>query len=76
MSAKERGLGRGLGALIGEMNEPETRQPVTSLPLQRVEPNPDQPRSTFDEEELAALADSIREHGILQPLAVRETGNG
>lgn len=76
MSAKERGLGRGLGALIGEMNEPETRQPVTRLPLQRVEPNPDQPRSTFDEEELAALADSIREHGILQPLAVRETGNG
>ena len=76
MSAKQRGLGRGLGALIGDFpEEPESRA-VTKLPLQKVEPNPDQPRRTFDEEELQALADSIAAHGILQPLAVRASGDG
>ncbi len=76
MSAKGRGLGKGLGALIGDLPEAEASQEVTRLPLQKIEPNPNQPRTSFDEEELAALADSIREHGILQPLAVRETDDG
>lgn len=76
MSAKGRGLGKGLGALIGDLPEAEAPQEVTKLPLQKIEPNPNQPRTSFDEEELAALADSIREHGILQPLAVRESGDG
>lgn len=71
MSAKQRGLGRGLGALIGDFQEEPESGAVTKLPLQKVEPNPDQPRRTFDEEELQALADSIAAHGILQPLAVR-----
>ena len=70
MSAKQRGLGRGLGALIGDFQEEPESGAVTKLPLQKVEPNPDQPRRTFDEEELQALADSIAAHGILQPLAV------
>ena len=76
MSAKQRGLGRGLGALIGDFPEESESGAVTKLPLQKVEPNPDQPRRTFDEEELQALADSIAAHGILQPLAVRASGGG
>ena len=72
MSTKQRGLGRGLGALIDDFSASESTQTVTSLPLQKVEPNPNQPRHRFDEEELQALADSISEHGILQPLAVRK----
>lgn len=46
------------------------------LPLHRVEPNPDQPRQDFNEEELQSLAESIRVHGVIQPLTVRETGDG
>lgn len=76
MSTKQRGLGRGLGALIDDFSAPETQQEVTRLPLQKVEPNPNQPRRRFDEEELHSLADSIAEHGILQPLAVRAMEGG
>ena len=76
MSTKQRGLGRGLGALIDDFSVPETQQEVTRLPLQKVEPNPNQPRRRFDEEELQSLADSIAEHGILQPLAVRAMEGG
>ncbi len=76
MSTKQRGLGRGLGALIDDFSASESTQAVTSLPLQKVEPNPNQPRHRFDEEELQALADSISEHGILQPLAVRKMEGG
>lgn len=76
MSAKKRGLGKGMDALLGNLSDAETSGEVTKLPLQKIEPNPNQPRTNFDEEELAALADSIREHGILQPLAVRESEDG
>lgn len=74
MSKQAKGLGRGLGALLGDFSEPAA-QPQT-LPIQSVEPNPLQPRKAFDEEELQQLADSIREHGIIQPLAVRLGENG
>ena len=71
--AQQKGLGRGLGALLGDYNQvPEEDGNLRLLPLQRVEPNPDQPRRNFNEEELQALADSIAVHGILQPLTVRE----
>lgn len=75
--ASQKGLGKGLGALLGDFSE----EPVESngyklLPLHRVEPNPDQPRHDFDEEELEALAESIRIHGVIQPLTVRETTSG
>lgn len=76
MALKQRGLGRGLGALLTDYSENDAAQAVTTLPLQRIEPNPNQPRKRFDEVELQALADSIAQHGLLQPLAVRDMGNG
>ena len=76
MASKQRGLGRGLGALIDDFSAEEASGAVTTLPLQKVEPNPNQPRKYFDEEELQALADSIAAHGLLQPLAVRDMGGG
>lgn len=72
-----KGLGKGLGALIGDYAEESVQKsPYQLLPLHKVEPNPNQPRRDFDPEELQALADSIALHGVLQPLTVRETGNG
>lgn len=76
MATKQRGLGRGLGALIDDFSAAPASEQVTTLPLQKVEPNPNQPRRSFDEVELQALADSIAEHGILQPLAVRALDGG
>ena len=75
--ASQKGLGKGLGALLGDFSE-ETleKSAYQQLPIYKVEPNPDQPRQDFDEEELQALADSIAVHGIIQPLTVREMPNG
>jgi ParB family chromosome partitioning protein len=75
--ASQKGLGKGLGALLGDFSdEPIEKSAYQKLPIYKVEPNPDQPRHDFDEEELQALADSIEEHGIIQPLTVRELHNG
>ena len=76
--ASKKNLGRGLGALLEDFSEEVStgNSPYQVLPIYKVEPNPDQPRQDFDEEELQALADSIAVHGILQPLTVRETGAG
>ena len=72
-----KGLGKGLGALMGDyMEESVQKSPYQMLPLHKVEPNPNQPRRDFDPEELQSLADSIATHGVVQPLTVRETGNG
>ena len=67
-----KGLGKGLGALLGDYDEPAPRGGVRQVSIHRVEPNPDQPRGSFDGEALQDLADSIAAHGILQPLTVRE----
>ena len=75
--ASQKGLGRGLGALLGDFGDESAEQSAYRLlPIYKVEPNPDQPRQDFDEEELEALAESIRIHGVIQPLTVREMGNG
>ena len=75
--ASQKGLGKGLGALLGDFEE-ETQEEngLKKLPLHKIEPNPDQPRRDFDPEELEELAESIRTHGIIQPLTVREMPNG
>ena len=75
--ASQKGLGKGLGALLGDFSEDiPVKSAYQKLPIYKVEPNPDQPRHDFDEEELQALADSITEHGIIQPLTVRELNSG
>ena len=75
--ASQKGLGKGLGALLGDFSEePAEKSAYQLLPIYKVEPNPDQPRQDFDEAELQALSESISEHGIIQPLAVRELNSG
>lgn len=75
---KQRGLGKGLGALLGDYTQESAADDsgLVTLPLQKIEPNPDQPRQSFDEEELASLAESIAVHGVLQPLTVRKLDSG
>ena len=75
--ASNKGLGKGLGALLGEsaMQSAQQQSPLL-LPLQKIEPNRLQPRKNFDEEELSSLADSIRQHGVIQPLTVRLLDSG
>lgn len=75
--ASPKGLGKGLGALLGdELEISGENSPYRQLPIYRVEPNPEQPRRDFDPEELQSLADSIGVHGIIQPLTVRELSTG
>ena len=75
-SKKPTGLGRGLGALLGDdvLNTETTGS--LSLPISQVETCSSQPRKLFDEAALAELADSIRQHGIIQPLTVRKLSSG
>lgn len=76
--AGQKGLGKGLGALMGDLTDESAsaKSPYQLLPIYKVEPNPGQPRQDFDPVELQALADSIATHGIVQPLTVRELPNG
>ena len=75
--ASNKGLGKGLGALLGDFSEEAVESSAYQiLPIYKVEPNPDQPRRDFDEEELQALADSISVHGVIQPLTVRQMPTG
>ncbi len=71
---RKSGLGKGLDALIpGGDFEPQTASPqqgIQFIPVAKISPNPHQPRTRFDPVELAELAASVREHGILQPLLV------
>ena len=75
--AKKSGLGRGLGLLVGEADaETAGMRPDSTLQISEIKPNKGQPRKTFRPEELAELADSIKQNGILQPLLVRKKGSG
>ena len=76
MAKVKGGLGRGLGALMGDAALQTQEAGSVQLPISQVEPGLNQPRKRFDEESLADLADSIREHGIIQPLTVRRLSTG
>ncbi|NMG37986.1 ParB/RepB/Spo0J family partition protein [Chelativorans sp. ZYF759] len=75
-------LGRGLAALIGEMDKPveQAKEPAVGadgrLPVELIDPNPRNPRRAFAEEDLTDLTQSIREHGIVQPVVVRPSSKG
>ena len=83
--AAKKGLGKGLDALISDRMDREVHEAVqkkddkvsreTLLPIAKIEPNRNQPRRHFDEDALNELADSIRIHGIVQPLIVHEKGD-
>ncbi len=83
MNQKKRGLGRGLSALMSDVqsdiaprDQATPRRPDLRVPIEKVRPNPDQPRRTFSREALEELASSVREKGIIQPLIVRENPKG
>jgi ParB family chromosome partitioning protein len=75
-AGKRRGLGRGLGALIVNTEDTaasdaeQQENGVRAIPIDAISPNPHQPRSQFDSRALSELADSIRAHGVIQPLIV------
>ena len=77
MAAKKGGLGRGLDALFADNSvEENSSASAVKLSLNEIEPNKDQPRKTFDEKALSELADSIAQHGVIQPLLVRPMPDG
>ncbi len=75
MAERQKGMGRGLAAIlsVAPRDEPEE---LRQLPLELIEPNPSQPRRHFDEESLLALAESIKQRGVLQPVLVRPLVGG
>lgn len=75
--ASKKGLGTGLDVLFGDSSrEEEKPQGVLELPIAKVEPRDNQPRTVFDEEALSELAESIREYGVIQPVTVRKLDSG
>ena len=82
MPKNDRPLGRGLGAMLGDMEIPVHSQNTqvvsgnTSIRIESIEATPYQPRTRFDEESLAELAQSIKTYGLIQPVTVRPVGNG
>ena len=75
MALKKSGLGKGLDSIFAE-NDTEDKNSVVMLKVHEVEPNRSQPRKDFQEEALAELADSIAQHGVLQPIVVRPLFDG
>jgi ParB family chromosome partitioning protein len=66
-------LGRGLASLLGDVAAPANQQGLKRVPVEFIRPNPRNPRRTFVEADLAELAESIRQHGVLQPIIVRKS---
>ena len=75
MAKKIGGLGKGLGAIFIE-NETENGESTVTLNISELEPNRNQPRREFDEEALNSLAESIKQHGLIQPILVRRILGG
>ncbi|NLL04615.1 MAG: ParB/RepB/Spo0J family partition protein [Clostridiaceae bacterium] len=71
----KKGLGKGLGALISSANDENELSGVKELKINEIEPNVYQPRKKFDDQKLIQLSDSIKEHGIVQPIIVRKEEN-
>lgn len=77
MSTRRSGLGRGLGSLIPtDVANDGTERAFVEVPIDQIDPNPNQPRKSFDEEEIEALTASIAELGVLQPVLVRRREDG
>ena len=76
MANKNTGLGKGLSALLGDDFTMNPAQAPSTLPISQVESYAGQPRKNFDQEKLEELAESIRQHGIIQPLTVRKLSSG
>ena len=74
--AKEKGMGKGLSALLGGDFSADFSTPSSTLPLSQIESCQNQPRKSFDQEKLEELAESIRQHGVIQPLTVRKLASG
>ena len=70
------GLGRGLGALLGDAVTQTEAEGLSTLPMEKVRPNKEQPRKQFNDEALEELAESIRLHGVIQPINVRRLSSG
>jgi ParB family chromosome partitioning protein len=80
MNSQHKALGRGIGALIPGAAPASAPAPVADagparIPLDSIEPNPDQPRRSFDPDHLARMAQSMSRHGVLQPVVVRKAGS-
>lgn len=71
----KKGLGRGLDALISSANTLDEGRSIVEIRINEVEPNIEQPRKVFDQEKLETLAESIKEHGVVQPIIVRKEGS-
>src|SRR2546423_15721170 len=69
-------MGRGLAAILSSPEGPAGAGELRALPVEEIAPNPDQPRRRFDEDGLAALAESLKERGVLQPVLVRPRDDG
>ncbi|MBD5162858.1 MAG: ParB/RepB/Spo0J family partition protein [Oscillibacter sp.] len=74
--AKEKGMGKGLSALLGEDFSVDFSTPSSTLPISQIESCQGQPRKCFDQDKLEELAESIRQHGVIQPLTVRKLASG
>lgn len=74
----KKALGKGLGALMGmeDASAEAEKQPAREVDIQKIDINKEQPRKHFDEEKMRDLADSIRQHGVIQPLVVKPEANG
>ena len=76
MATKKQGLGKGLGALLGDAALQPQNEGSLSLPISQVQPGLNQPRKRFEPEALAELAESVRQYGVIQPLTVRRLSSG